>query len=101
MSPKPVWDMLRRMSDQLRRLAAARWRVAILLTAAMMTLYFGFILLVAYNKPLLSSVVVPGLSLGILLGALVIVAAWVLMFVYVTWANRHHDAEVHSIRERR
>ena len=34
-------------------LTAARWRVAILLTMAMMVLYFGFILLVAFNKPLL------------------------------------------------
>lgn len=93
--------MLRRMSDQLRRLAAARWRIAILLTAAMMTLYFGFILLVAYNKPLLGSTLVPGLSYGILLGALVIVSAWVLMFVYVSWANRHHDAAVDALREAR
>jgi uncharacterized membrane protein (DUF485 family) len=32
-----------------------------------------------------------GLSLGILLGALVIVAAWTLTFVYVSWANRVYD----------
>jgi uncharacterized membrane protein (DUF485 family) len=89
------------MSDPLRRLAAARWRVALLLTAAMMALYFGFILLVAYNKPLLTSTLVPGLSVGILLGALVIVSAWVLMFVYVSWANRHHDAAVDALREAR
>ena len=89
------------MSDHLRRLAAARWRVALLLTAAMMALYFGFILLVAYNTPLLASTLVPGLSVGILLGALVIVSAWVLMFVYVTWANRHHDAAVDALREAR
>jgi uncharacterized membrane protein (DUF485 family) len=89
------------MSEPLRRLAAARWRVAITLTLAMMAIYFGFILLVAYNKPLLTRLVVPGLSVGILLGALVIIAAWVLMFVYVTWANRHHDAAVLAIRESR
>jgi uncharacterized membrane protein (DUF485 family) len=86
------------MSEPLRQLAAARWRIAILLTAAMMAAYFGFILLVAYNKPLLSRPLAPGLSLGILLGALVIVFAWVLMFVYVSWANRHHDAAVQAIR---
>ena len=89
------------MSEPLRRLAAARWRVAIALTLAMMAIYFGFILLVAYNKPLLTRLVVPGLSVGILLGALVIVAAWMLMFVYVSWANRHHDAAVRAIRESR
>jgi uncharacterized membrane protein (DUF485 family) len=89
------------MSEPLRRLAAARWRIALLLTAAMMAIYFGFILLVAYNKPLLTSTLVPGLSYGILLGALVIIAARVLMFVYVAWANRHHDAAVDALREAR
>ena len=53
--------------------AAARWRLALMLTIAMMVVYFGFILLVAFNKPLLGTILVPGLSLGILLGALVIV----------------------------
>lgn len=86
------------MSESVRQLAAARWRIAILLTAAMMAAYFGFILLVAYNKPLLARPLAPGLSVGILLGALVIVFAWMLMFVYVGWANRHHDAAVHAIR---
>ena len=75
-------------------LSAARWRVALTLTAAMMVLYFGFILLVAYNKPLLGRVIVDGLSVGILLGALVIVASWVLIWVYTHWANTHYDHEV-------
>jgi uncharacterized membrane protein (DUF485 family) len=86
--------------EQLKALDAARWRIALTLTAAMMVLYFGFILLVAYAKPLLGSVVVPGLSLGILLGALVIIAAWVLIWVYVRWANRHYDSAVDALRER-
>ena len=89
------------MSEPLRLLAAARWRIAIALTLAMMAIYFGFILLVAYKKPFLTRLLAPGLSVGMLLGALVIVSAWVLMFVYVTWANRHHDAAVHAIRESR
>jgi uncharacterized membrane protein (DUF485 family) len=86
--------------EQLKALDTARWRIALTLTAAMMALYFGFILLVAYAKPLLGSVVVPGLSLGILLGALVIIAAWVLIWIYVRWANRHYDAAVDALRER-
>jgi uncharacterized membrane protein (DUF485 family) len=85
-------------SDALRRLDAARWRIAITLTAAMMVLYFGFILLVAYNKPLLTRLVVPGLSLGVLLGALLIVAANVLIWIYVRWGNRHYDAAVTALR---
>jgi uncharacterized membrane protein (DUF485 family) len=86
--------------DELKALDSARWRVAVRLTAAMMVVYFGFILLVAYDKPLLTWLVVPGLSLGILLGAMVIAAAWVLVWIYVRWANRHYDAQIESLRDR-
>jgi uncharacterized membrane protein (DUF485 family) len=87
--------------DQLRQLDAARWRVAIALTVAMMVLYFGFILLIAFDKPLLAELVAPGLSVGILLGALVIVAAWVLIFVYVRWANTRYDVAIEAFRRSR
>jgi uncharacterized membrane protein (DUF485 family) len=86
--------------DELKALDSARWRVAVWLTIAMMVVYFGFILLVAYDKPLLTRLVVPGLSLGILLGALVIVAAWVLIWIYVRWANQHYDAKIAALKGR-
>lgn len=92
------------MNDYERRvasLAAARFRIAVLLTAAMVLLYFGFISLVAFNKPLLARLVMRGLSLGILLGALVIVLSWVMTWVYVRWANRHYDPELERLREER
>jgi uncharacterized membrane protein (DUF485 family) len=75
-----------------------RWRVAIALTAVVAAVYFGFILLVAYRKLFMGSLVAPGLSVGILLGALVIVAAWVTTWYYVWWANRHFDAEITRLR---
>ena len=76
---------------QLRALAASRWRVALALTVAMVAVYFGFIALIAYDKPLLGTLVAPGLSLGVLLGALVIVVSWLLTWAYVRWANTHYD----------
>ena len=75
-----------------------RWRVAIALTAIVAAVYFGFILLVAYHKPLMGSLVAPGLSVGILLGALVIVAAWGTTWYYVRWANKHFDSEIARLR---
>ena len=84
--------------NTLEAVSAARWRIAISLTIAMMAAYFGFILLVAFNKPLLGRLLVPGLSLGMLLGALVIVVAWVLTWIYVHWANSHYDASVQGLR---
>ncbi len=83
---------------ELEALASKRSRVALGLTAATMALYFGFILLVAFDKPLLGTLLSPGLSVGIVLGALVILASWVLTGVYARWANERYDAAVAEIR---
>jgi uncharacterized membrane protein (DUF485 family) len=85
-------------AEELEALAAARWRVAAVLTAGTLLAYFGFILLVAFNKPLMGRLLAPGLSLGILLGALVIVTAWVLTGIYVLWANTRYDKALHQFR---
>jgi uncharacterized membrane protein (DUF485 family) len=82
----------------LEELSAAQWRLAVVLTSAMMAIYFGFILLVAWAKPFLGRLLMPGLSVGTLLGALVIVSAWVLIWVYVRWANGHYDTTVKTLR---
>ena len=84
---------------RLMALSQRRWRVAASLTAAMLAVYFGFILLIAYQKPLLGRLVAPGLSVGILLGALVIVATWLLTWIYVWWANTRYDEELRRLRE--
>lgn len=92
------------MSDShihLTRVAATRWRLALLLTAAMTVVYAGFILLIAFNKPLLGTILMPGLSLGILLGVLLIVFAWVLIMIYVRWTNKHYDHRVADERRSR
>jgi uncharacterized membrane protein (DUF485 family) len=85
--------------ERLKTLARLRWRLAISLTAAMIVLYFGFILLIAYNKPLMGSLITEGLSFGILLGALVIVFSWLLTWLYVRWANSHYDRELSELRK--
>jgi uncharacterized membrane protein (DUF485 family) len=92
------------MSDShlhLTRVAAARWRLALLLTAIMTATYVGFILLIAFNKPLLGTVVMPGLSVGILLGVLLIFTAWTLILIYVRWTNTHYDSSVAAVRRDR
>jgi uncharacterized membrane protein (DUF485 family) len=83
--------------QRLRELAARRWRIALTLTAAMIALYFGFIALIAYDRPLLARLVVPGLTVGILLGALVIVISWFLTYGYVRWANDHYDPALREL----
>ena len=86
------------MPDSLRALARMRWRVALSLTIAMVVVYFGFILLIAYDKSLLGRLLIPGLSLGIALGALVIIASWLLTLGYVRWANRRYDPALERLR---
>jgi uncharacterized membrane protein (DUF485 family) len=83
----------------LRVLAATRWRVALTLTAIMVIVYFGFVALIAFDKPLLALRITPGLTLGILLGVLVIVSSWLLTWVYVRWANTRYDPELHRLRK--
>jgi uncharacterized membrane protein (DUF485 family) len=81
-----------------RRLAAHRWRVAILLTLGMVVVYFGFILLVAFRPAMLGTLLTDGVSVGIVMGALVIVAAWVLTYSYVSWTNRVYDPALAALR---
>ena len=83
----------------LELITARRQRLALILTAVMVLIYFGFILLVAFDKPLLGTLVAPGLSVGILLGAAVIITAWIVTGIYVWWANKHYDSVVAETRK--
>ena len=80
--------------QRLHAIAAHRWRIAFWLSGIMLIAYYGFILLVAFNRELLGTLITPGLSWGILLGALVIVFAWVLTMICTRWANTTYDSEI-------
>ena len=84
--------------NDLTTLARQRWRIAITLTVLMVALYFGFIALIAFNRELLARKLTDGLTLGILLGVLVIVGSWLLTWVYVRWANTHYDEALKGMR---
>jgi uncharacterized membrane protein (DUF485 family) len=83
---------------ELEALAARRWRVALALTGAMLVVYFGFILLIAFAKGFMSERITDGLSVGMALGVLVILSTWVLTWTYVRWANRVHEPEIARLR---
>lgn len=85
---------------EVEALAARRWRLAAVLTAVLCAVYFGFVLLAAFAKPLMGQLVTRGLSLGIVLGALVIVTAWMLTGIYVWWANSRYDAAIADLKTR-
>ena len=70
--------------EELRKRVARRWRVSVVLTAVMIVAYFGFIALVAFAKPTAGTLLFDNrVSVGILLGAAVIVLAPVLTWIYV------------------
>ena len=63
------------------------------LTLAMMIVYYGFILLVAFNKPFLASRLGEGvMTMGIPVGLGVIVFTVVITAIYVRRANSEFDA---------
>ena len=86
------------MTSTYHSLAAARWRIAIVLTIVVVVIYFGFIALIAWRKETMGSLITPGLSVGILLGAVVIVASWLSTWYYVRWANKHYDEQLAALK---
>jgi uncharacterized membrane protein (DUF485 family) len=71
-------------------LVRRRWRVSLTLTALMLLIYYGFVLILAFDKELLSGRVAGGtMTLWIPVGLAVILAACALTGVYVAWANFH------------
>ena len=86
--------------EELDALTAKRFKVGATLTVIMLVVYFGFILLIAFNKPLLAERLTSGLSLGMLLGVLVILATWVLVALYIRWANGTYEEDIQRLRRR-
>lgn len=91
---------LERLADdpRFRELVRRRDRFAGLLSASVLLAYFGFILLVAFAKPLLARPLAGGaMSVGIPIGLGVILFAIASTGVYVRRANREFDGEMERI----
>ncbi|MFG1399970.1 DUF485 domain-containing protein [Roseixanthobacter pseudopolyaromaticivorans] len=80
------------------RLVRLRWRVAISLSLAMMLIYFGFMGLIAFHKPLLAMIVAPGVSVALIAGPSIIVSAFLLCAAYVLWTNKVYDPAVRALK---
>ena len=87
-----------RHQADLDALAARRFKVGAILTVAMLLVYFGFILLIAFGKGFMGEILTDGLSVGILLGVIVILTTWVLTWIYVRWANRTYEPAARRLR---
>lgn len=61
------------------------------LTIVMLLIYYGFITLVAYQKPLIAQPLFGSVTVGLVLGIGVILSAIILTGVYVLRANSTYD----------
>jgi len=86
-------------SPEFQSLVARKGLVSAILTVVMLGAYFGFILVLAFDKSLLSTLLADGLSLGIPVGLAIIFLAWALTGIYVYWANTAYDNAVNQIRK--
>lgn len=83
---------------QYQELKAKRSSFGWWLTLAGMLAYYGFILLVAFDKPLLAQKIGTGVTtLGMPIGVAVIVFTIVITWVYVRRANTEFDALTEQI----
>lgn len=81
-------------------LVRTRSRFAWTLTGVMLAVFFGYILMIAFDKALLARPAFGGTtSLGIPLGIGVILVGILLTGIYVRRANREFDPEIAAILE--
>ncbi len=85
-------------SPEFKALVAKRWTVSIVMLALLFLSYYGYILLIGFDRAWVSRKVGDVTTLAIPLGIGAIVAAWVLTGVYVWWANRKYDPEVERLK---
>jgi uncharacterized membrane protein (DUF485 family) len=95
-------DLARRISaDPLyQELKAKRSRFGWLLAIAMLVVYYGFILLVAFDKPFLAQRLGSGVTtIGMPIGFGVIVFTVVITAIYVRRANAEYDELTERIKK--
>lgn len=95
-------DLVQRIAShpKYQELKAKRSSFGWWLTAAMMVVYYGFILLVAFNKEFLSQKLGAGvMTVGIPLGFGVIVFTVVITTIYVLRANSQYDDLTDAVKK--
>jgi len=87
---------------EFKSLISKRNTIAVTLSIAELLLFFGFIALVAYNKPFLGKTISPtsDTTIGIPIAIGVIVLSIILGGIYAYWANSTYDQSVKKIIER-
>ena len=88
-----------RNNPKFQSLVAKRNRYSFIMTALMMFVYYGYILLIAFDKEWLATKVAPGMvmTIGIPMGLGVILFTIIITIVYVRRANTEFDTEAAAV----
>jgi uncharacterized membrane protein (DUF485 family) len=96
-------ELVRRIKSDpdYHRLVSARSRYGWTLALIMLVVYYGYILLIAFDKELMAKKVGAGvMTWGIPIGLFVIVFTVIITGIYVRRANSEFDALTESIRQK-
>lgn len=88
--------------EEFKALSSKKDTLSIILTILELVLYFGFIGLIAFNKPFLAQKLSEGgaTTIGIPIAVGTILGSWVFTGVYIFWANSKYDSEVKKVKDR-
>ena len=88
-------------SAEFKRLVSRRWTISITLLICLFVLYYGYILLIAFNKEFLATKTGTGvMTWGMPIGLFVIVFTVVITGIYVRRANKQFDELTSAIQAR-
>jgi uncharacterized membrane protein (DUF485 family) len=84
------------------QLSSQKDTISIILTILELVLYFGFIALIAYNKPFLAQKLSAdgAATIGIPIAVGTILLSWVFTGIYIWWANTVYDDLVKKVVEK-
>ncbi|NTW66276.1 MAG: DUF485 domain-containing protein [Nitrospirae bacterium] len=99
-SRKTKEDLLK--DEDFKSLVSQKNTISWILTALELVLYFGFIALIAFNKPFLAEKLTAGkaTTIGIPIAVGTILGSWVLTGIYIFWANTKYDGMVKKLKEK-
>jgi uncharacterized membrane protein (DUF485 family) len=86
--------------EDFRSLSSQKNTISVILTILELVLYFGFIALIAFNKPFLASKISGAISIGIPIAVGTIFLSWVFTGIYIRWANSKYDVLVKKVKEK-
>ena len=85
---------------EFKDLARRKNRISVVLTAATLVVYYGFILLIAFNPGFFGKSFTENVPVGIPIGVGVIIFSWIFTGIYVRWANSKYDAMVENMKRK-